>query len=295
MDNVVCCAKCGQVIPAERVEAIPGVKHCVACQSGVEHAPPPPPPSYSGECCPRCKKRGIDAPLVWRRPRDRSVMGEFLSCSRYPACLYSDRDSMRNLSCSDHEKASPGQVAWLVKRGMSKSDAKSLSAKAAAKRIDQLKAGKGGKSSPPPGKEQPRGSYDMAGDNPVAVPGGDSRSRMTWPALPQAVQLQAALPVAGHSQKAVGVTYRTEVKVQPGQPDNPSQTTAADRLRAVKYAHPHAYDKWTPAEETVLRVAFQQGQTIKEIATLLQRKAGGIRSRLVKLGLVEKQTPNNPT
>ena len=103
--------------------------------------------------------------------------------------------------------------------------------------------------------------------------------------------MQPALPVVGHNQKAVGM----EDKVQPGQLDNPSQMTASGSLRAVKNAHPHAYDKWTPAEETVLRVAFQQGQTIKEIAALLQRKVGGIRSRLVKLGLVEKQTPNNPT
>lgn len=211
-------------------------------------------------------------------------MGEFLSCSRYPACLYSDRDSMRNLSCSDHEKASPGQVAWLVKRGMSKSDAKALSAKAASKQIDQLKASRGVKSSPPSGRK-PGCSYEVAGGNPGGAPSGDSRSRLPWPALPD----------AGLSQEAVDVANRPEVVVQAGHPDNPSQRTAADRLRAVKNAHPHAYDKWTLAEETVLRVSFQQGQTIREIAALLQRKVGGIRSRLIKLGLIEKQAPDNPT
>ena len=293
MDNVVHCAKCGQVIPAERVEAIPGVEHCVACQSGVEHASPPPPPSYSGEFCPQCHKKGIDAPLVWRHPRDSAVLGEFLSCSQYPSCLYSDRDSMRNLVCSDHEKASPGQVAWLVKHGMSKPDAKALSAKAAAKQIDQHKANKRGKSSSPSGRK-PGCSYDVAGGNPGGVPSGDSESRLPWPALPQGIQREPALPVAGHSQKTGGVAYRTEVEVQPGQPDNPSQMTATDRLHAVKNAHPHAYDKWTPAEEAVLCLAHQQGQSIKEIAALLQRKAGGIRSRLVKLGLVEKMPPKNP-
>lgn len=277
MDNVVCCAKCGQVIPAERVEAIPGVIYCVGCQSGVEHAPPPPPANYSGEFCPRCKKKGIDAPLVWRRPRDRSVMGEFLSCSRYPACLYSDRDSMRNLSCSDHEKASPGQVAWLVKRGMSKPEAKSLTAKAAAKQIDQLKAGKGRKTSPPTGKEPLGGS------------------RMPWPALPQADQVHPALPEADNNHNGLGVANRPELYKQPKTVDKAPQMTPKGGLGIIKQLHPHAYEKWTPAEERLLRVAFQEGQTIKEIAAILQRKAGGIRSRLVKLGLVEKPAPKNST
>ena len=293
MDNVVYCAKCGQVIPAERVEAIPGVKYCVVCQSGVEHAPPPPPANYSGEFCPRCKKKGIDASLVWRRPRDRAVLGEFLSCSRYPACLYSDRDSMRNLSCSDHEKASPGQVAWLVKRGMSKPEAKSLTAKAAAKQIDQLKAGKGRKTSPATGKEPPGGSQDMAKNNSSVVPPGDSGSRMPWPALPQADQVQPALPDADHHHNVHGVGNRPELYTQPKTFDKAPQMTPKGGLGITKKLHPHAYEKWTPAEERLLRVAFQEGQTIKGIAAILQRKAGGIRSRLIKLGLIEKSMPQN--
>ena len=293
MDNVIYCAKCGQVIPAERVEAIPGVQFCVACKSGVEHAPPPPPASYSGEFCPRCKKQGVEAPLVWRRPRDRAVLGEFLSCSRYPACLYSDRDSMRNLSCSDHEKASPGQVAWLTKRGMSKSEAKSLTAKAAAKQIDQLKDGKHGKPNSPSGKEQPGVARDVAADNSGVVPGGESGSRMPWPALPQVVQAQPALPDAEHNHNGLGVANRPELYTQPKTVDKAPQMTPKGGLGITKKLHPHAYEKWTPAEERLLRVAFQEGQTIKEIAAILQRKAGGIRSRLIKLGIIEKPMPQN--
>lgn len=169
MDRIVKCTQCGQIIPAERVEALPGVKKCFACQSGVELAPPPPPPSYSGEFCPRCKKRGIDAPLVWRRPRDRAVMGEFLSCSRYPACLYSDRKSMKNLVCSDHEKASPEQVAWLVQRGISESEARLLTAKEASKQIDKIRGKRRGHIGASIGNEQETGLTDAVRDQVLKI------------------------------------------------------------------------------------------------------------------------------
>lgn len=50
-----------------------------------------PSPEYSGEHCPRCARKGMRSPLVWRHARDPSVPGEFLGCSRYPECRYIDK------------------------------------------------------------------------------------------------------------------------------------------------------------------------------------------------------------
>lgn len=48
-------------------------------------------PQYSGVPCPRCARRGIRSLLVWRRHRDPNVPGEFLGCSRFPHCRYTER------------------------------------------------------------------------------------------------------------------------------------------------------------------------------------------------------------
>jgi len=46
--------------------------------------------------------------------------------------------------------------------------------------------------------------------------------------------------------------------------------------------------KWTREEEQVLINAYSDGKSIEDIAVLLQRKEGGIRSRLAKLGLIDE-------
>lgn len=290
MDYAMHCAKCGQVIPAERVKAIPGIKLCVACQSGVEHAPSPPPASYSGEFCPWCKKKGIEAPLVWRRPRDPTVMGEFLSCSRL-ACPYVDRESMRNLAFSDHEKASPRQVAFLVKRGMAKAEAKLLSAKAASRQIDQLKGGTRRRPNSISGKEQAGNSYEISRGNSGVAPGGKGVLRMAWPAETQVVQHRPSASEEVQCRKAVGVGDRPKKDAERDILDSPAGMTPAEQLRKTKVLYPHTHEEWTPSEERLLSVVFLEGYTIDQIADILEREPGGIRSRLIMLGLVENDAP----
>ncbi len=63
----------------------------------------------------------------------------------------------------------------------------------------------------------------------------------------------------------------------------------AKRREKLRDIYPRAYAKWTPEEDDVLRSQFQKEQlTIEEIATRLQRRVGGIRSRLIKQVLIEK-------
>ncbi len=59
-------------------------------------------------------------------------------------------------------------------------------------------------------------------------------------------------------------------------------------LEQIREKHPSAYKKWTPEEEGELIGYFKSGKSVKEIAEISGRQRGGIRSRLVKLGLIEK-------
>lgn len=46
---------------------------------------------------------------------------------------------------------------------------------------------------------------------------------------------------------------------------------------------------WYPEEEALLIRLFKEGYSVKEIAAKMRRNTGGISSRLVKLGLIEKK------
>jgi len=50
----------------------------------------------------------------------------------------------------------------------------------------------------------------------------------------------------------------------------------------------NSHSKWTTEEEDLLTKNFNLGMSIKQIAEIHERKEGGIRARLVKLGLIEK-------
>ena len=51
-----------------------------------------------------------------------------------------------------------------------------------------------------------------------------------------------------------------------------------------KRLHANAYSPWSNEEESTLSFLYRQGKTVKELAIILQRNEGSIRSRLRKLG-----------
>ncbi len=55
----------------------------------------------------------------------------------------------------------------------------------------------------------------------------------------------------------------------------------------IREKHPNAYRKWTREEEAEVVSQFKSGKSIKNISALSGRKIGGIRARLVKVGLIE--------
>ena len=53
----------------------------------------------------------------------------------------------------------------------------------------------------------------------------------------------------------------------------------------IRHDHPRAYEKWSAEEDGRLMELFRGGRSVAEIANILHRQAGAIRSRLTKLNL----------
>ena len=67
-----------------------------------------------------------------------------------------------------------------------------------------------------------------------------------------------------------------------------TEERAVGRLEQIREKHQNAYKKWTQIEETEVAQAFKNGKSIQNISALTSRQVGGIRARLVKLGLIEE-------
>ena len=61
----------------------------------------------------------------------------------------------------------------------------------------------------------------------------------------------------------------------------------AVRLADIRKAYTRAYEKWTDEEDASLVELVQAGESIENIARALQRQPGAIRSRTMKLHLIE--------
>jgi ParB-like chromosome segregation protein Spo0J len=69
------------------------------------------------------------------------------------------------------------------------------------------------------------------------------------------------------------------------------KTTFPDRLSVIKASYPRAYEKWTRQEEDKLQKMIADGLTVAQIAGRLQRQRSAIRSRIVRLNLVDEMPP----
>ncbi|MDQ5976982.1 MAG: helicase, partial [Patescibacteria group bacterium] len=68
-----------------------------------------------------------------------------------------------------------------------------------------------------------------------------------------------------------------------------SEADEADEspLEQIRKTHAQAYRPWTEKEEAQLRRLFNRGMPVREIATVLGRQVGGVRSRMKRLELKE--------
>ncbi|MBP7811687.1 MAG: AAA family ATPase [Candidatus Moranbacteria bacterium] len=63
--------------------------------------------------------------------------------------------------------------------------------------------------------------------------------------------------------------------------------TSESPLVQIRKTHTQAYRPWTEKEEAHLRRLFNRGMPVKEIAVVLERQVGGVRSRMKRLELKE--------
>jgi len=61
----------------------------------------------------------------------------------------------------------------------------------------------------------------------------------------------------------------------------------AKKLKEIKQEYPMAYELWNEKQEEKLIELFDKKKSVSEISEIMQRKPGGIRARLIKLGLIE--------
>ena len=64
--------------------------------------------------------------------------------------------------------------------------------------------------------------------------------------------------------------------------------TWQDRVDRVKREKPRAWSKWTAEDDDALITQYQQGQTVSDIANVLQRQPSAIRARIHKLGIADR-------
>lgn len=59
-------------------------------------------------------------------------------------------------------------------------------------------------------------------------------------------------------------------------------------LDDIREKHPQAYQSWSLEDDEKLETLFCEGKSVKELASILERNDGAIRSRIKKLELKEK-------
>jgi len=79
-----------------------------------------------------------------------------------------------------------------------------------------------------------------------------------------------------------------KVKKEKSQANKSEEKRERGQLEKIREKHQNAYRKWTKEEEGEVILNFKSKKSIKEIATLSGRQVGGIRARLIKLGLLEE-------
>ncbi|GBL11228.1 Holliday junction resolvase-like protein [Microcystis aeruginosa] len=105
-------------------------------------------------------------------------------------------------------------------------------------------------------------------------------------------QLQQAIAKAINAGRVRFEVVRPETSKQEGARayDKSSEEALPKKsysIKDIRKTHPRAYEPWTKAEDERLRQRYKQGIVINDLAREFQRKPGGIRSRLKKLGLLQ--------
>jgi len=69
---------------------------------------------------------------------------------------------------------------------------------------------------------------------------------------------------------------------------DPNDQNKSYTLDDIREEHPQAYRPWSAEDDGKLEALFCEGKTVKELASIFERKEGAITSRIKKLELREK-------
>ncbi len=67
----------------------------------------------------------------------------------------------------------------------------------------------------------------------------------------------------------------------------PPSGSYAGRGHEVREARPHAYERWSAAEDAELAQLLAGGESVEDVAARLRRRPDAVRARMIKLNLVE--------
>jgi ribonuclease D len=68
--------------------------------------------------------------------------------------------------------------------------------------------------------------------------------------------------------------------------DSSARSWHEERVAEARKLHPRAYEPWTDDEDARLRALVEEGRTIDELSSALQRQPNAVRIRAERLGLV---------
>ncbi len=92
-----------------------------------------------------------------------------------------------------------------------------------------------------------------------------------------------------HWTKSLENTQSTKKQPQERSPSKNEGISWDDRLKEIRKIHPRAYESWSEQEEIRLKKLFNDGSELNEISKQLGRQKSAIRSRLQRLGLIDKK------
>ena len=129
--------------------------------------------------------------------------------------------------------------------------------------------------------------YAIAGSfNWLSNIGSSRNQERSWIVYDKEFILAEREEVIRHCEtKAQHNTESTDSTLQPGA--IVESNSWSERISKIRETHPKAYMAWSEEEEEKLESLYRDGLSSVEIVNKLDRPVGGIKDRLVKLGLIE--------
>ena len=103
----------------------------------------------------------------------------------------------------------------------------------------------------------------------------------------EALRELGSLPKPTISEDETSKEVLSELGSLPKRAIKEDETIKQYSVEKIREKHPSAYKKWTADEEASLVSGFQSGKSMVILAEILGREVGGIRARLIRLGLIE--------